>query len=120
MPWEIVYSSEFEQWLCDLDLESAKSIARSLGILQEFGPVLGRPYVDTLKGSRINNLKELRTQSRQHVYRTLFVFDADRNAVILIGGDKTGDKRFYLKIIKAAEEIYDDYLRRISHEKKGI
>ncbi len=50
----------------------------------------------------------------------MFVFDPARNAVILIGGDKTGDKRFYEKIIPLAEEIYSDYLRRFSHEKKRI
>lgn len=120
MTWEIVYSSEFEQWLHALDLDSAKSIARSLGILKEFGPMLGRPHVDTQKGSQIRNLKELRTQCRRHVYRTLSVFDATRNAVVLIGGDKTGDSKFCQKIIPLAEEIYDDYLRRNTHEKKNI
>lgn len=121
MPWEIVYSTEFEQWLHDLGLDSAKSIARSLSILIEFGPILGRPYVDTLKGSKIKNLKELRTQCKQHVYRTLFVFDVARKAVILIAGDKAGDDRFYQKFIPLAEEIYEDYLcRRFPHEKKRV
>jgi len=120
MPWEIVYSSEFEAWFIKLDNDSAKAIARSLGILRELGPMLGRPHVDTLKESRIKNLKELRTQCKQQVFRTMFVFDPARNAVILIGGDKTGDKRFYEKIIPLAEEIYSDYLRRFSHEKKRI
>ena len=121
MPWEIVFSTEFEQWLQDLDLDSAKSIARSLSILRELGPMLGRPHVDTLKGSRIKNLKELRTHCSRHVYRTLFVFDADRNAIILIGGDKAGDKRFYLRMILQAEELYEDYINRsLPHEKKRI
>jgi hypothetical protein len=121
MPWEIVYTSEFEQWLLNLDLDSAKSIARSLSILKELGPMLGRPYVDTLKGSRIKNLKELRTQCKQHVYRTLFVFDLARNAVILVGGDKAGDNRFYQKYIPLAEELFTDYLRRrFPNEKKNI
>jgi hypothetical protein len=120
MPWEVVYSTEFEQWLSALDLDSAKSIARSLGILEEFGPVLGRPYVDTLKGSRIKNLKELRTQCRQSVYRTLFVFDAARQAVILVGGDKRGDRDFYRRMIPLAEEVFDDYIRRTSHGQKRI
>jgi hypothetical protein len=112
MPWEIIYSTDFEEWLRALDLDSAKGIARSLGILKALGPMLGRPYVDTLKGSRIKNLKELRTQSKQHVYRSLFVFDTERNAIVLIGGDKRGDKRFYQRMIPLAEEIYDEYLRR--------
>jgi hypothetical protein len=120
MAWEIVYSTEFETWLHSLDLDSAKAIARSLGILQEFGPMLGRPQVDTLKGGRLKNLKELRTQCKRCVFRSFFIFDSARNAVILIGGDKTGDKRFYRKMIPLAEEIYDDYIRRFSHEKKNV
>jgi hypothetical protein len=120
MSWEIIYSSEFETWFVNLDQDSAKAIARSVGILRELGPMLGRPHVDTLKGSRIKNLKELRTQCKHRAFRTMFVFDPARNAVVLIGGDKTGEKRFYEKIIPQAEEIYSDYLRRFSHEKKRI
>ena len=70
------------------------------------GPNLGRPYVDTIKGSKINNLKELRINSGGHIFRIFFVFDEKRDALLLIAGDKRGEKRFYKRIIPLAEKIY--------------
>jgi len=65
------------------------------------GPMLGRPYVDQIKGSKYNNLKELRTQISGHVYRSLFAFDPERKAIILSGGDKNGknQSKFYKQLI---------------------
>jgi hypothetical protein len=118
--WDIVYSSDFEQWVFKLDDDSAKGIFRSIGILKGIGPTLGRPHVDSIHGSALSNLKELRTQVKRHVYRTFFVFDSSRKAIILIGGDKVGDKRFYQRMIPLAEEIYNDYKRSAHHGKKNI
>jgi hypothetical protein len=64
-----------------------------------------------LKGSKLNNLKELRVQTKNHVFRVVFLFDEARKAILLIGGDKKGknEKRFYSDLIKQAEEIYSNY-----------
>ncbi|MCL2831970.1 MAG: type II toxin-antitoxin system RelE/ParE family toxin [Treponema sp.] len=80
-------------------------------MLEEYGPQLPRPHADTLKGSSLSNLKELRSQTENHLYRVAFIFDKERKALLLIGGDKKGknEKRFYRNLIKNAEEIYRQY-----------
>jgi len=81
-------------------------------LLEEYGPLLPRPHADTLKGSKLSNLKELRANTENHVFRVAFLFDEERKAVLLIGGDKKGkdEKRFYKSLIKQAEDIYRQYL----------
>jgi hypothetical protein len=81
-------------------------------LLTEYGPHLPRPHADTLKGSKLSNLKELRAQTAAHVFMVAFLFDEKRKAVLLIGGDKKGknEERFYQNLIKQAEEIYQQYL----------
>src|ERR1700752_995226 len=78
-------------------------------VIQEFGPQLGRPRVDTLKGSRHANMKELRFDAAGGVWRVAFAFDPKRNAVLLIAGDKSGggEKRFYRQLIAKADERFD-------------
>ena len=80
-----------------------------------------RPYADTLKGSEISNLKELRFNSGERVIRIFYVFDPDRNGVLLIGGNKSssGDKKFYKKMIELSERIYSRYLVNKSRKSKG-
>jgi hypothetical protein len=86
--------------------------------LSSFGPQLGRPCVDTLKGSRHANVKELRFDAADGVWRVAFAFDPKRNAVLLIAGDKSGggEKRFYPQLIAKADERFDEHLSRT---KKG-
>jgi len=93
------------------DEEGQASIRMRVELLTKYGPNLPRPYADTLKGSKLNNLKELRTQTTDHVFRVAFLFDEERKAVLLIGGDKKGknEKRFYQNLIKQAEKIYKQY-----------
>ena len=83
-------------------------------MLEQFGPRLGRPRVDTLKGSRHSNMKELRFEAADRVWRAAFAFDPKRNAVLPIAGDKSGDgeKRFYRRLIAKADERSDDHLAR--------
>lgn len=108
--WEIDRTEEVAEWIKSLDVDAREAILKNLLILKEFGPVLGRPYVDTIKQSRHKNMKELRIQNKKRVLRILFIFDPDRKAFLLIGGDKRGDKRFYEKMIPIADELYDKYL----------
>ena len=84
-------------------------------LLAEFGPQLGRPTVDTLKGSRYANMKELRFAWSGEVWRVAFAFDPLRQAVLLVGGDKGGvdQRRFYRRLIAVADGRYDDHLALI-------
>ncbi|MBX3409955.1 MAG: type II toxin-antitoxin system RelE/ParE family toxin [Phycisphaeraceae bacterium] len=91
-------------------------MAHDIGILEAVGPGLGRPLVDTLKGSRHANMKELRTQHEGEPYRTLFAFDPRRCAILLIGGNKTGDKRFYNTFIPQADRLYDEHPAELKRE----
>jgi hypothetical protein len=93
-------------------------------LLEQFGPQLGRPRVDTLKGSRHANMKELRFDAADGAWRVAFAFDPKRNAVLLIAGDKSGgsENRFYRQLIAKADERFDEHLSRIQNKeskKKG-
>ena len=82
--------------------------------------LLGRPHADQIKGSKINNLKELRTKLSGHVYRSLFAFDPERKAVVLCGGDKKGknQEKFYQKLIVQAESVFDKHLKQLQQNKR--
>ncbi|WP_201172656.1 type II toxin-antitoxin system RelE/ParE family toxin [Pseudomonas sp. S31] len=114
MAWSISFCTEF---VADFDgLESAikKELVGQLRLLELLGPVLGRPRVDTLKGSRHHNMKELRFCAGNGVWRVAFAFDPARSAVILVAGDKAGlrEKLFYRRLIKRADDRFDKYLLR--------
>lgn len=85
-----------------------------LDVLEEQGAALGRPYVDTTKGSTFTNMKELRVQHDGDPYRILFAFDPQRQAVLLIGGNKRGDKRWYEVNIPIADRLDKEYLEETS------
>lgn len=114
--WEVEYTDEFGAWWRTLPADVQESIAHDIEVLQAVGPGLGRPHVDTLKGSRHANMKELRTQHRGEPYRTLFAFDPRRCAILLIGGNKTGDKRFYEHFVPMADDLYDAHIAALKHE----
>src|SRR6266480_3763394 len=97
--WAVEYTDEFERWWNSLDSSEQDSVALGVELLEGFGPNLSRPYADTVKGSKHANMKELRTQHQGRPLRTLFAFDPRRCAILPIGGDKTGDQRFYEKMV---------------------
>ena len=109
--WPLEYTNEFEEWFVAQKEDHKMAINAKAILLAEFGPNLGRPYVDTLQGSKYANLKELRVKFKNAVIRILFCFNKSRDCWILIGGDKKGknEKRFYREIINKAEEIIDKY-----------
>ena len=113
MPWPVILSDEYEEWLLSLSHAAQKAIAVDLNVLSIMGPQLGRPHVDHVKGSRFPNMEEMRTTSFGHAYRSLFAFDPERHAVILAGGEKTGKagKRLYSRLIQMADAIYERYLQ---------
>ena len=114
--WEVEYTNEFGAWWQTLPEDVQESIAHDIGILEAVGPGLGRPQVDTLKGSRHTNMKELRTQHDGEPYRTFFAFDPRRGAILLIGGDKAADGRFYDRLIHRADALYDEHLATLRRE----
>lgn len=113
MTWEIEVSDEFQGWYLGLKTDERASVAFSVGMLELHGPELGRPHVDTLRGSIFPNLKELRVQHHGRPIRILFAFDPRRSAYLILGGDKTGDKNWYNDAIRRAEEIYALHLKEI-------
>ena len=119
MTWKIVQTEEFQDWFDSVGIRLKEDIVAHVEILGQMGPQLSRPYADTIKGSSIKNLKELRFTSHEKVIRIFFVFDPDRNGVLLIGGNKAGKggSSFYKKMIDHSEKIYRKYL--ISKGKKA-
>jgi hypothetical protein len=111
MAWEVETTDDYDTWFLEQTEDGQASIRMKVELLMEYGPHLSRPHADTLKGSRLSNLKELRSQTESHVFRVAFLFDAERKAILLIGGDKKGknEKRFYRSLIKQAEAIYKQY-----------
>ena len=114
--WEVEYTDEFEEWWESLGEGEQEAIAHGVDILRRLGPSLGRPSVDTVQGSRHANMKELRTQYRGKPYRTFFAFDPRRTAILLVGGRKGGDARFYERMIPLADRLYDQYLAELRKE----
>lgn len=124
--WNIKQTAEFQEWFDDADKKLKEAIVENVEVLKQMGPQLGRPYADTIKGSSITNLKELRFDSGEKVIRVFFVFDPDRNGVLLIGGNKSssGGKTFYKDMIAQSEKIYAKYLeerqKALEKEKKKV
>lgn len=109
-------TDEFYQWFESLSDADQIAVVRSIELLEQFGPSLGRPHVDAIKNSNHSNLKELRSQSAGRPLRSFFAFDPRRTAILLIGGDKTGDNRFYDRMIATADKLFDEYLKEIRKE----
>ena len=114
MKWEI-NTDLVEQWLLSLDQDTYLQVRAALGILESDGPRLGRPLVDTIRGSRYQNLKELRPgSSGRSEIRILFVFDPTRRAIMLVAGDKAGRwERWYREAIPQAERLIDNHLGQL-------
>ncbi len=114
--WLVEITDEFEAWFETLDDADQESVLFGIRLLESSGPSLGRPYADTVKGSKHPNMKELRTQSAGKPLRSFFAFDPRRSAILLIGGDKTSDARFYDRMIPIADKLYDIYLAELREE----
>lgn len=107
---DVIGTDEFAEWFRALDESDTDAVARVVDMLEIQGTTLPFPYSSAIKGSKVA-MRELRVQSQGHPLRVFYVFDPRRQAVLLIGGDKTGDKRFYDRMIPLAERIWADYLK---------
>ena len=115
MVWTVQFHDAFEGEFDALPEPVQDALLAHAGLLEQFGPGLGRPRVDTLKGSRHANMKELRFDADGGVWRFAFAFDPNREAIVLVGGDKSGigEKRFYRQLIRKADERFDRHLSRL-------
>jgi hypothetical protein len=113
--WEVEFHRDFDPEFDALPDDVQNELRAHALLLEQFVPQLGRPRVDTVKGSRHANMKELRFDAADGVWRVAFAFDPKRNAILLIAGDKSGgaEKRFYRQLIAKADERFDEHLSRM-------
>jgi hypothetical protein len=115
--WQVEYTDQFEQWWDQLSTEEQAAIDVTVEVLQERGPGLGRPFVDTVKGSRHANMKELRP--RGGFIRILFAFDPRRMAILLVGGDKRDRwSSWYEEMIPVADRLFEEHLETVHREEE--
>lgn len=116
MPCEVEYTDEFEYWWEELSDSEQRSVAHYVKLLQDYGVTLRHPYSSGITTSRHSSMRELRVQHEGRPYRVLYIFDLRRAAILLIGGDKTGDNLWYEKNVPAADKIYDNCLDELRKE----
>jgi hypothetical protein len=110
---EPILDGDFALWLRTLTNPQIAAILKIASLLTEFGPGLGRPYVGKIEGSEFSNMKELVVQIAGEPWRVLFAFDPNRTPVLLVGGNKTGDDRWYKTQIPIADARYRRHLERL-------
>jgi hypothetical protein len=118
-PWVVEFHPEFSCEVPGFKDSVRREIYSLVGLLRTLGPQLGRPQVDTLKGSKHSNMKELRFRADNGAWRIAFAFDLQRRAILLVGGDKSGvlQDRFYRNLIDTADRRFDQHQRAISARK---
>jgi hypothetical protein len=114
--WEVEFTDEFQVWWNALSEEQQDDVAHSVRFLIEFGPALGFPHSSKVSSSRHPQMRELRTQSGGKPLRTLYAFNPLRSAVLLIGGEKTGDDRWYERFVPVADRLFERHLLELNKE----
>jgi hypothetical protein len=112
MAWAVEFHGEFRPEFDEFDRAVQDEIAQLVRVLEALGPHLGRPRVDTLKGSNYANMKELRFDAAGGVWRDAFAFDPRRRTILLVAGDKSGgsERRFYRRLIAKADARFESHL----------
>jgi hypothetical protein len=116
--WEVEYTAEFQTWWDNLSENEQEEINAKVELLEEHGPILPRPHSDRIESSRHHNMKELRGKADQRHLRVLYAFDPTSTALLLIGGDKTDDPKWYDKFVPIADDLFDQRLRDIERERQ--
>lgn len=116
MSWEVEYTNEFERWWSDLTIRQQDALAVKVQLLMRYGPFLPHPHSSGIIGSRHGRMRELRVQSGGRPLRVFYAFDPRRIAILLIGGDKTGNDRFYEQYVPIADYLYDEHLEELRKE----
>jgi hypothetical protein len=117
--WEVEYSDEFGEWWKTLTEAQQEDVDAHVRQLERRGPMLPFPYSSGISGSRHSHLRELRVQSGGRPLRIFYAFDPRRAAILLIGGDKTGDDRFYERYVPLADHLYDVHLEQLDRERRA-
>lgn len=118
MSWHVLFHEAFEPEFDELPEAVQDELLAHARLLEEFGPTLGRPRADTLNGSRHANMKELRFDADDGVWRVAFAFDPQREAILLVCGDKSGggERRFYKQLIRKADARFDEHIARLAEK----
>jgi hypothetical protein len=116
MAWEVEYTDVFWAWWDELSEDQQDRLAATAGLLAAQGPSLGFPHSSGVKGSKHKQMRELRVQSGGEPLRLFYAFDPRRTAILLIGGKKTGNDRFYEEYVPRADALYDAYLKELKAE----
>lgn len=116
MFWEVEFTDELGAWWETLNEREQESIDASVQLLEARGPQLGFPHTSAIVQSRYSHMRELRIQHDGQPYRILYAFDPRRAAILLIGGNKTGDDRWYEVFVPIADRLYDEHLVELSKE----
>ena len=116
MSWGVEYTDEFGVWWSALADAEQEDISAVCMLLMEHGPELPFPYSSAIGGSKHGHMRELRVQSGGKPIRVFYAFDPRRSAILLIGGNKRGDKRFYQRMIPIADRLYDEYIDELRQE----
>ena len=116
MKCEVEYTDEFEEWWHSLSAKEQGAINATVELLQLWGTNLKFPHSTSITSSKHSNMRELRTQKSGKPLRVLYAFDPRRCAILLIGGDKTGDDRWYDKFVPIADRLYDEHLLILEQE----
>jgi hypothetical protein len=116
MTWNIEYTDYFGTWWERLTATEQVSVAASVGLLENYGPNLRYPHSSGINGSRYSHMRELRVQHEGRPYRILYAFDPRRTAILLLGGDKTGNSRWYDESIPRADALYEEHLAQLKRE----
>ncbi len=116
MTWDVEYTDEFGIWWASLRESEQVSIDASVRLLEERGPNLSFPHSSGLEGSRYPHMRELRIQHQGRPYRIPYAFDPRRIAILLLGGDKTGDDRWYEVHVPIADRLYTEHLEQLKKE----
>lgn len=117
MAWDVEYTDAFETWWKYLSEDEQVEISAKVELLEEHGPTLPRPHADVITTSRHSNMKELRAKVEDRHLRVLYAFDPRRTALLLIGGDKTGDPKWYEKFVPMADELFDRHLEEVRRQR---
>jgi hypothetical protein len=116
MEWGVEYTDEWEVWFRELDERTQDAVAAVVGLLEQLGPELPFPYSSRIAQSKHSHMRELRIQHRGRPLRTLYAFDPRRVAILLLGGDKTGDDRWYDRQVPLADRLYEEHLAQLHEE----
>ncbi len=116
MSWDVEYTDQFEEWWEGLSEDEQESVAAIVRVLEIRGPNLPHPYSSGVKGSKHGHMRELRIQHQGDPYRVIYTFDPRRVAVLLLGGNKAGDDRWYEKMLPEADRLYDEHLQTLEKE----